>query len=177
MHLRSFFLMTLLVTTQAAHAAEGDKASAKLLDNQGKAVGTVQFQEGPRGVLLHLKAENLAPGAHGVHFHSVGDCSDHEHFKAAGGHVTSDEYVEHGLLNPKGPHKGDLPNLFAGADGTAEAEFFTPAITLGGKSRKTSLLDEDGSALMIHAQADDHKSQPIGGAGERVACGVVTAGK
>ena len=73
----------------------------------------------------------------------------------------------HGLLNPDGVHDGDLPNIYAAADGTAKAEIFTTLVEL------ETLLDDDGSAVVIHAQPDDHLTQPIGGAGDRVACGVI----
>ena len=149
-------------------------AQASMIGNEGKPVGMAQLRQTPHGVLMHVKAEGLTPGAHGVHFHSMGDCSDHEHFKAAAGHVASSETLLHGLGNPQGPHEGDLPNLYAGADGKAEAEFFTVMVALE-EGTLPALLDKDGSALMIHAQPDDHTSQPIGGAGDRVACGVIEA--
>ncbi len=159
----------LLLSAQSAAAQE---MSADLLGNDGKTIGTVKFNEGPHGVVIHVQAKGLTPGAHGMHFHSVGDCSDHQHFKAAAGHITSSETLQHGLLNADGFHEGDLPNLYADKDGVAEAEFFTTHVTLSGAS-KPALLDNDGSAVMIHALPDDHVSQPIGGAGDRVACAVV----
>jgi superoxide dismutase, Cu-Zn family len=73
----------------------------------------------------------------------------------------------HGLLNDGGPDFGDLPNLYVGADGTGHAEAFTALVKLA------DLTDADGSAIVIHANADDHKAQPIGGAGARVGCGVI----
>ncbi len=80
--------------------------------------------------------------------------------------------VAHGLLNPAANETGDLPNLYAAADGTAMAEIFTPSVSLSVADR-APLLDADGSALVIHAAPDDHTSQPIGGAGARVACAVI----
>ena len=82
--------------------------------------------------------------------------------------------VPHGLRNPEGPDHGDLPNLYAGADGSAQAEFFTVLVSVAGGDLP-SLLDEDGSAVIIHENPDDHLIQPIGGAGGRIACGIIEA--
>ena len=79
----------------------------------------------------------------------------------------------HGLRNPDGPDSGDLPNLYAAADGSAKAEFFTTLVSVAGGD-VPALLDADGSAVIIHEQPDDHLTQPIGGAGGRIACGVIT---
>ena len=79
----------------------------------------------------------------------------------------------HGLLNPAGDEAGDLPNLFAGQDGAGSAEFFSTTVALTPGGSQPALLDADGSAVVIHASPDDFVSQPIGGAGARVACGVI----
>lgn len=161
-----------LLFASNAQAQQPWEAQAEVIGNEGKPVGMAQLRQTPHGVLMHLKVEGLTPGAHGLHFHSVGDCSDHDHFKAAAGHVTSSEALLHGLGNPQGAHEGDLPNIYAGADGKAEAEFFAAKVALE-EGKLPALLDKDGSAVMIHAQPDDHISQPIGGAGDRMACGVI----
>ena len=77
---------------------------------------------------------------------------------------------QHGLLNPDGPDNGDLPNIYAAADGTVQAELFTT------RAGPDLLMDDDGSAIVVHENRDDHITQPIGGAGGRVACGVLSAG-
>ena len=79
----------------------------------------------------------------------------------------------HGLLNPGANDSGDLTNLVVAAGGALDAEVFTSFVTLGGSTSRTALLDADGSALVVHANADDHVTQPIGGAGPRVACAVI----
>lgn len=123
----------------------------------------------PKGVLVKVEAQGLTPGWHAVHFHGKGTCADHDHgFQESGSHAARTGET-HGFFSESGPHMGDLPNMFIQADGTGKAEFFTPFIT------EAELKDKDGAALMIHSQADDHKSQPAGNAGERVACGVVEA--
>jgi Cu-Zn family superoxide dismutase len=128
--------------------------------------GSVTVMSAPKGVLIRVEASGLKPGWHAAHIHEKGDCSDAA-FKLAGAHVHGAAPVVHGLLNPAATDNGDLPNLFAAADGSAKAEFFTTAVTLA------SLQDADGSALVIHANPDDYKSQPIGGAGDRVGCAVI----
>lgn len=156
-------------------ASAGDKlfaASGKILNDKSEEIGSAHIHEGHRGLLLHVNVSGLTPGAHGLHFHNVGNCSDpHDHFKAAAGHLSSRPETEHGFLADKGFHAGDLPNIMAAKDGTAEAEFFITYLSL------STLLDADGTALMIHANPDDHQSQPIGGAGDRVACAVMEAPK
>ena len=94
-------------------------------------------------------------------------------FKQATGHVNPGQ-VPHGLRHPDGPDSGDLPNLYVGADGSAMAEFFTTGVSVAGGDMP-ALLDEDGSAVIIHEQPDDHLTQPIGGAGGRIACGVIVS--
>lgn len=139
----------------------------------GADMGAATLTEAPGGVVMRIEARGLTPGWHGLHFHEKADCSSAD-FKSAGGHMRHDTPAVHGLLNPAASETGDLPNLFAGADGAATAEVFSPfvSLTAAGRSR---LLDADGSALVIHAAPDDHLSQPIGGAGARIACAVIKA--
>ncbi|USI74222.1 superoxide dismutase family protein [Sphingomonas morindae] len=137
------------------------------------AAGTATLTAAPKGLLIHVEAEGLSPGWHAIHVHAVGDCSD-AGFKKAGGHVHGDGAAVHGLLNPAATDRGDLPNIYADADGHARAELFTPMLALAdGQGDRLNILDADGAALVIHANKDDYTSQPIGGAGDRVACAVV----
>ncbi len=136
----------------------------------GGNIGTATLIQGPSGVLMHIKVEGLTPGKHGLHFHSHAACEAHKGFKSAKGHVGKIEGA-HGLLNPKGPEPGDIPNLFVGKDGIGEAEIFTDRVSL--VEGDNNLLDTDGSTIIIHENADDHLTQPIGGAGGRVACGEI----
>ena len=153
-----------------AAPAEPQTYETTLKNNKGEEIGTVTFRDGANTLVLRvsIKAGGLTPGWHGMHFHAVGDCSDTEKFANSKAHVNHDQ-SKHGLLNADGPDEGDLPNLYAAADGSAHAEVSseTPLTGEGG------LKDTDGSALVIHAQEDDHASQPIGGAGDRVACAVI----
>lgn len=134
----------------------------------GSVIGSLNILDGPNGLLIEVAIApgGLAPGWHGLHLHQVGDCSDAGEFKRSGGHVGKIP-DGHGLLNPAGPEAGDIPNIWAAADGSAGYEAFTN-LTSGAE-----LADEDGTAMIIHANRDDHLTQPIGGAGPRVACAVI----
>ena len=152
----------------------GATASASLINPDGNVLGTADFEQGPTGVLITVAVNGLTPGAHGIHLHRVGSCTPD--FKAAGGHITATDEPQHGLKNPQrtvdNHDNGDLPNLYAAADGLAQAEFFTSLVTVSDGSMPV-LLDADGSTLVIHENPDDHITQPIGGAGGRVACGII----
>ncbi len=152
-----------------------EQAVARMVDNSGKEIGVATIIEGPNGIVIDFDLKGLPPGPHAVHIHSVGTCADHDHgFTASAGHLNPDGR-KHGFLNPEGPDAGDLPNIYAHADGTVRAEVFSTMASLTGRDGRAKILDEDGAALVIHANRDDHYTQPIGGAGPRIACGVITA--
>lgn len=142
----------------------------------GTSIGTLSLTAAPSGVLLQVDiTKGLTPGWHGMHFHQTGDCSDPK-FMTSGGHMNHGESKKpHGLLNPAGPDFGDMVNLYAAADGSAHAQVLSNAVRLdaGPSAGEQALRDADGSALVIHANPDDHMSQPIGGAGGRIACAVI----
>jgi Cu-Zn family superoxide dismutase len=153
--------------------------SAWIVGVDGAAIGQATISEAPMGVLIRLEFSEAAlpPGWHGAHIHGVGDCSDPAAgFVASTSHVGHGGRMVHGLLNPMGPESGDLPNVFATASGPFGAEFFSTRLTLRSDiDNRTRLLDEDGSALIIHAGPDDHTSLPIGGAGPRLGCAAFSA--
>lgn len=153
-------------SAQDVQAFEGPVIGAK-----GDPIGKVVIRSGKEATVVRItiNAGGLTPGWHGAHFHAVGDCSDIGKFQLSKGHVNHGD-EKHGLLNPEGPDDGDLPNIFANADGSVNAEVSTESVTLAGAK---SLRDSDGSALVIHANEDDHTSQPIGNAGARVGCVVI----
>ncbi len=159
-----------------AYEAEriGGTASASIVNPDGGVIGTADFEQGPTGVLITVSVSGLTPGGHGIHLHAVGACTPD--FKAATGHITRTDDALHGLKNPErtagNGDNGDLPNLYAAADGTAQAEFFTSLVTISGGSMP-ALLDADGSTVIIHESLDDHITQPIGGAGGRVGCAII----
>ncbi len=150
-----------------AHAAE--TASAVLKDKDGKEVGTVALTQTPSGVLMRLNLTAVPPGDHAFHIHAIGKCEPPD-FTSAGGHYNPDQ-TKHGLMSPEGPHAGDMPNLHVPEGGTLTVEILNPMVSLSGDP--APLLDEDGSALVIHAGADDYQTDPAGNAGARIACGVV----
>lgn len=160
----------------APRAPVGATARAALINGTGGSAGTATFRQGPTGVLIRVEASGLTPGWHGLHLHGVGQCEGPT-FESAGSHVQhGGQAVPHGLLNADGNDAGDLPNLYAGADGRGFAEVFTTTASLVQGGPGEYLLDADGAAILIHAAPDDHSSQPIGGSGDRVACGVIAAG-
>ncbi|GAA4332292.1 superoxide dismutase family protein [Pigmentiphaga soli] len=152
--------------------ALADTASGELIGADGASHGTVQVMEAPAGVLVRIEIKGLTPGWHGVHFHEKGDCGAPK-FTSAGAHVHAQTPVVHGLLNANANDAGDLPNIHAGSDGSATVELYSTLVALKSGSSRPALLDADGSALVIHANPDDYRTQPIGGAGDRVACAVL----
>ncbi len=151
-------------------------ATAALRTADGGDAGTVTAFAGPYGVLMRVEGKGWPQGWHGVHLHAVGTC-DGPGFTSAGAHVNhadADDKRPHGLLNQEGgPDLGDLQNIYAGADGAANAEVYLAGAGLG--MQGVDLMDDDGLSFLVHANADDHVSQPIGGAGDRIACGVFQA--
>jgi Cu-Zn family superoxide dismutase len=167
-----------LVASACTHnAGSGDeprRAVAALSDASGRSVGTVDLAERPGDpVVMTVKLTGMTPGPHGIHVHSVGRCdaAGATAFASAGGHFNP-ATRHHGLENPEGPHAGDMPNVEADASGAINTTVTTPRVTLG--DGPTSLLDADGSAIVVHATADDQRSDPAGNSGARVACGVVS---
>jgi Cu-Zn family superoxide dismutase len=147
-------------------------AIAALVDGTGRRIGQARLQESSQGVLLILELKNATPGVHALHIHEVGRCEPPS-FASAGDHVTHDRRA-HGFLSAGGPHAGDLPNIHIPTSTELSLEYFIPNVTLGSGPR--SLLDADGSALVIHSGKDDHASDPAGGAGDRLACGAIMRG-
>ena len=178
MHLiRTGLILTLLAARVAFAQADAGTAAAapataapapltvKMIDAKSKSIGTATLTQTPHGVLISVNLHGMKPGVHAIHLHETGKCEPP--FKTAGGHFNP-AHKQHGFLQAEGAHGGDLPNLDVPADGKVKAEFIAPDVTIEG-----SLLDADGAALVVHAKADDYKTQPAGDAGDRVACGVI----
>ena len=148
-------------------SAVGQTAVASLSGPDGDAMGKVVLTQGPNGVLISAEVTGLAPGPHGFHIHGVGACTPD--FSAAGGHFDPDD-EGHGFMHGESWHPGDLPNIHAGDDGIARADYFADRVSLAAEA-DGSLFDADGSAIIIHAKPDSYGAEP--GAGDRVACGVI----
>ena len=167
--------MTRLVALAAASIclmaapAFAQSASAELKGADGASVGLATFTQTPQGVLIKVTVQKLAPGDHALHLHAVGECTPP--FTTAGGHFNPGA-KKHGMMASDGQHAGDMPNLHVGASGEAQVEVLNAGVTLA-KGPPNSLMDADGSALVIHAQADDYKTDPTGEAGGRIVCGVI----
>jgi len=145
---------------------------AKVIRADGKEIGMVMLQDTPSGVLVTADIKGLPAGEHGFHFHEKGLCDAAQKFTTAGAHFAPGA-TKHGLMVMGGPHGGDMPNQHVGADGMLDVQVLNTGVTLA-KGPK-SLLDADGSALVIHAKPDDYKTQPSGDAGDRIACAVIKA--
>jgi Cu-Zn family superoxide dismutase len=151
----------------AKEASAADVAAkAAMNDAEGNSVGTVAFEQGAQGTVVHARLTNLPPGTHAFHVHETGKCEAPD-FTSAGGHFNPGDQA-HGFFADDGYHAGDLPNIHIAESGTLEIEFFSEPLKLD-----DNLFDTDGSAVVIHAGVDDYRTDPAGDAGERVACGVI----
>ena len=165
--IRTFAFVGILATV--ALAAEADGTKVELKDVNGKAVGTATISAAmPAGVSIALDLRGLPPGEHAIHVHEFAKCE--APFESAGAHFNPKKKM-HGLQNAEGPHAGDMSNITVAPDGTARTKITNEHVTLadGGNS----LYANGGTALVIHAAADDMKTDPAGNAGDRIACGTI----
>ncbi|MDQ8729624.1 superoxide dismutase family protein [Bradyrhizobium sp. LHD-71] len=144
-------------------------ARAVMEDATGKKIGRIDLKETSRGVQIKLDITGLPPGEHAIHVHTFGTCEPP--FNSAGTHFNPGD-KKHGTKAPDGPHAGDLPNITVTAAGEAKSELTSKFITLR-QNQPNSVFKPQGTSFIIHAAADDHKTDPSGNSGDRIACGVI----
>lgn len=148
------------------------RATASIRNLDGDEIGRATLTEGAVGVVVAAELDDLPPGTHAFHVHETGACAPP--FESAGGHAHESD-TKHGILSPGGMHVGDMPNLHVPDSGEISVDAFVEGATLGsGEDGRLPLLTGDGSALVLHAGADDYATDPAGNAGDRIACGVIT---
>ncbi len=166
----SFLAAALIAAAPLTAAAQqtAQTATASFVGRDAKESGRAQITESKNGVLFEVEVTGLPAGTWvAFHIHETGVCDPAHGHESAGGHFNPDK-TEHGFLAANGPHAGDMPNQYVGQDGTLHAQVFNAGVTLNDGDRSIR-----GRALMVHAKSDDYRSQPTGGAGERLACAVI----
>ena len=156
---------------QTGASAQDAQLRTTFINASGQEIGTATLNETPQGVLINLEVNGLPPGVHAFHIHETGVCDAQNGFESAGSHYAPGG-SEHGYEASGGPHAGDLPNQYVSQDGVLKAEILSHMTTIS--EGDAPLLDNNGSALVIHSGADDYSSQPSGDAGDRIACAPVT---
>ena len=166
--MRDFLLIltgTMLLSACATVHEPAGGPPMPLVNAAGQTIGSVRAWQTTGGIGLRITAAGLPHGLHGVHVHSVGRC-DPPDFASAGPHWNP-LAKKHGMNNPEGPHAGDLPNVEVAANGMLGATLVLPGATMA------NLIDADGASLVIHASADDYRTDPSGNSGARIACAVI----
>ncbi len=169
----AIFALAALTLATPAFAAKHEKVTIPLKTSGDQDAGTASFEEESNGKLkVTLSLKNITPGPHGVHIHKVPAC-DVPDFKTAGGHFNPTEKM-HGFENPMGHHAGDMPkNLTPDENHEVHTSFSIDYLSLG-TGMPNDILANGGTSIILHAGADDMKTDPSGNSGARIACGIIT---
>jgi Cu-Zn family superoxide dismutase len=169
----SILALTACLLASPAFAKPKDTVTVPLKTSTGEDAGTATFTQGKGKLAIKLDLKNLPIGDHAVHIHAKPAC-DAPDFKSAGGHFNPDN-KQHGTMNPMGHHNGDLPqNITIGEQHTGSATFKVDYLSLD-PTAPNSIIANGGTSIMVHEKADDMKTDPTGNAGNRIACGIITA--
>jgi superoxide dismutase, Cu-Zn family len=160
-----------MAAQHAGHMSPAGRAGTSMRNPQGQVVGEASAAREGSLVKVRLTVRGFRPGIYGVHLHETGRCEAPD-FASAGPHWNP-AGRQHGRLNPQGPHLGDLPNLDVRPNGAGRIDFDVP-VPAGTAADANPLLDADGTAIVIHASADDERTDPSGNSGARIACGVLS---
>ncbi len=164
--------LSVCIASGSAQTKAVKKKTVELKDTRGNDVGKATIEAKGTGVEVKLDLKDLPPGEHAVHFHQNAKC-DPPDFKSAGPHFNPTG-KQHGFDNPQGHHAGDMRNFTVKNNGTAKATVKDEDVTLGTGMEPNSLFANGGTAIVIHAKADDYKTDPSGNSGDRIACGAIT---
>lgn len=167
----ALLLFSLSANAQITKAQSSEPTvTITVINSNGIKIGKAVLSQQADTVRLRIEAQMLPPGTHGIHFHETGRC-DAPDFTTAGSHFNPTS-KEHGFHNPKGFHSGDLLNIEVGSDGKVMTELESKTVTLK-IGQPNSLLQKNGTSLIIHEKADDYVTDPSGNSGKRIACGVI----